>query len=119
MTDETEAAIKKWLASQVPKYKFIMLHWFGGEPLLGYQRVLSISRHVQKIALGSGVSFVIHITTNGYLLNRQRIKELIDSGIYDFQITIDGPPETHDKLRVLRNGKGTFKRLFKNINNLA
>jgi uncharacterized protein len=32
---------------------------------------------------------------------------------------VDGPPETHDELRVLRNGKGTFKRLFQNINDLA
>lgn len=115
MTNRTEETIKKWLAMQIPKYKVIMLHWFGGEPLLGYQRILSISRYAMKIAEEANVSCIIHITTNGYLLNETRDKELIDAGIYDFQITVDGPPKTHDQLRVLRNGKGTFKKLFKNI----
>ena len=119
MTDKTEAAIKKWLEKQIPKYKVIMLHWFGGEPLLGYKRILSISQYATTLAAKSEVSCITHITTNGYLLNEMRSKELIDTGIYDFQITVDGSPETHDQLRILRNGKGTFKRLFKNINTLA
>lgn len=119
MTNRTEEAIKKWLAIQMPKYKVIMMHWFGGEPLLGYQRILSISKYANKIAEEAHVSCIIHMTTNGYLLNKTRNKELIDAGIRDFQITVDGPPETHDQLRVLRNGKGTFKKLFKNIIELA
>lgn len=119
MTDETETAIRRWLAAQVPRYEFVMLHWYGGEPLLGYDRVVSISRYVRDVALESGISYSTHITTNGYLLNRERIRELISSEIYDFQITVDGPPEIHDTLRVLTNGKGTFNRVFKNINSLA
>lgn len=119
MTDKTEISVKKWLEMQIPKYKVVMLHWFGGEPLLGYKRIVSISQYAATLAAKSAVSCIIHITTNGYLLNEMRSKELIDTGIYDFQITVDGHPETHDQLRILRNGKGTFKRLFKNINLLA
>ncbi|MEW6607684.1 MAG: radical SAM protein [bacterium] len=119
MTDETEAAIKKWIGRELPKYKVIMLHWFGGEPLSEYQRVISISQYATDLADKLGVSCFKHITTNGYLLNKKRCKELINTGIYDFQITVDGSPEIHNQLRILRNGKGTFKRLFENINMLA
>ena len=119
MSLETEAAIRKWLDYQIPTHKFLMLHWYGGEPLLGYENVLSLSRHVADVAASAGTSYVIHITTNGYLLNHQRIKELLSAGIKDFQITVDGPPETHNKLRVLKNGQGTFDRVFQNINDLA
>jgi len=119
MTNETEVAIKKWLGMKIPKYKVVMLHWFGGEPLLCYQRILSITQYATTLAAKTEVSCITHITTNGYLLNEKRSRELINAGIYDFQITVDGPPETHDQLRILRNGKGTFKRLFENINTLA
>lgn len=119
MCEETEVVIKKWLKTQIPNYKVIMLHWFGGEPLIGYKRVVSITKYAARVSADSGVKCVTHITTNGYLLNNKRIKKLINASIYDFQITVDGPPETHDKLRVLRNGKGTFSRLFQNINKLA
>jgi uncharacterized protein len=119
MTDETETAIKKWLTVQIPKYKVVMLHWFGGEPLMCHRRVISITQYIANIAIKSGVSCITHITTNGYLLSEKRIKELIDSGVLDFQITVDGSPEAHDKLRILRNSKGTFNRLFQNINNLV
>lgn len=119
MTDEIEKAIKLWLKAQLPRYKVTMFHWFGGEPLLEYQRIISISQHAKTIANKAGTSCIMHITTNGYLLNRKRAEELINSGIYDFQITLDGPPEIHNAYRPLKNGGGTFERIFQNINNLA
>lgn len=119
MSDETEEAIKKWVGLELPNYKFLMLHWFGGEPLLGYKRVLSITPYIRDTAARLGISYVTHMTTNGYLLTPNRISELLDCGIFDFQITVDGPPETHNKLRVLRNGQGTFERIFQNIVQLA
>ncbi|MBP0001786.1 MAG: SPASM domain-containing protein [Cyanobacteria bacterium SID2] len=119
MTDETETAIKRWLSSEMPNYKVVMLSWFGGEPLLGCERVISITNHAIKIAETSGIFCVTHMTSNGYLLTRANIQKVLEAGIYDFQITVDGTPETHDKLRVLKNGKKTFSRVFENINNLA
>lgn len=114
-----EAAIRAWLEREIPKHKVTMLHWFGGEPLLAYDQVLSISRHVTTVARESGVASLINITTNGYLLTSSRIRELIGIGIFNYQITVDGPPETHNKLRSLRNGRGSFDRLFANVVELA
>ena len=119
MSPDTVAALKKWLQAEIPLHKLVMLHWFGGEPLLEHDTVLSVSRHVKTIAERCGVPCVLHMTTNGYLLTAKRAKELIAAGIRDYQITLDGPPRTHDKLRVLKSGSGTFKRVFDNVCILA
>lgn len=118
MTDETEKSVIKWLSVQIPKYKFVMLHWYGGEPLLCYKRIISLSKAVADIAVESKISYVIHITTNGSLINNERVKGLIDAGIFDYQITLDGSPEAHNKLRVQKDGKDSFSRIFENINAL-
>jgi uncharacterized protein len=115
----TEAAIGAWLSSQIPRFKLTLLHWFGGEPLLAHRQVVSLSRTASKVAQRAGVSCALHITTNGYLLTPNRAAELLDAGIRDYQITVDGPPETHDRLRVLRGGGGTFARVFGNLIALA
>jgi len=119
MSPGTVDALKKWLQAEIPLHKLVMLHWFGGEPLLEYDTVLSVSRHVKSIAERCGTPSVLHITTNGYLLTADRAKELASAGIRDYQITLDGPPRTHDKLRVLKSGRQTFKRVFDNACMLA
>lgn len=91
-----------------PKY----LTLFGGEPLLpGKNAELSIAYFLEKAtALGLDVAVV----TNGYtlesympLLERAHIREL--------QITLDGPPEVHDRRRVLRSGRGTFEQIARGV----
>ncbi len=119
MADETVTAVKKWLTAEIPKHKVLLLNWFGGEPLMGYSQVIAISRHAVAVARATGVSHIINMTTNGYLLSPGRIARLIDAEIYGYQITLDGPPETHNKLRVLKNGKGTFEKVYRNIVRLA
>ena len=47
------------------------------------------------------------------------VQKLVDCGINDFQITIDGTKKHHDGLRILRNGKPTFDKIFRNIIDLA
>lgn len=115
MSDITMESIKKWMTREIPKYKLVMLSWFGGEPLLSIKRITEITEHANKVASENDVLLVKHITTNGYNFSKPTITKLIDLGIVDYQITIDGVPETHNKLRPLKNGKETFSRIFKNI----
>jgi len=96
-----------------------MLNWFGGEPLMSYRRIISIGKYAKDICDRLGVGFLTNITTNGYLFNEKRIKELVSIGITNYQITVDGPPEIHNKTRVLKNGKESFQRIYENILMLA
>lgn len=61
------------------------------------------------------VEYSAFMVTNGYLLNENIIKKMLDANIKNCQITIDGPPEIHDKRRILKNGGGTFDVLLKNL----
>ncbi len=119
MSDETEEAIKLWMTKTLPKHKLVTLLWFGGEPLLCLDRVISISTHAASICRIAGVEFVNHMTTNGYLLDDDCVSRLLSAGVYGFQITIDGPPDKHNKLRIRRDGAETFDRVFENMVRLA
>lgn len=119
MTPETQAALEKWLGAEMPRHAVTLLNWFGGEPLLAYKTVVALSNHATEVARQSGTSLVIHMTTNGYLLSERRILALLEVGLFDYQITLDGPSEFHDRMRVLRNGGATFRRVFDNAIMLA
>jgi uncharacterized protein len=119
MTEETVQSICQWLEDEIPRHKLVFLIWFGGEPLLQSRRLAEITTHVKRVAAANGVATLFNVTTNGYLLTPERIRELVALGIFDFQITIDGPQECHDALRVLRSGAGTFTRVFANTVALA
>jgi uncharacterized protein len=119
MSDETEQAIRLWLQREVPHFKVLLLNWFGGEPLLSYDRIVGLGTFIKKTCANHKVALLTNITTNGYLLSESRIKELIQTGYYDYQITVDGPENFHNRTRVLHDGTGTFARVFNNIVLLA
>lgn len=119
MSDDTEKAVCAWLAREIPRHKVLMLSWFGGEPMLGLNRVLSVSRFARDTAGRHNVEAVLHMTTNGYLLTGRNARALLDTGVNDFQITLDGNRQCHDRMRVLRNGGSTFNTIVKNVTALA
>ena len=65
------------------------------EPLL-YKPLPEIIKYVIKSGLR------INVLTNGYLLEK-RAEEIIDSGLYSLNVSIDGPPEIHNKLRGVKD----------------
>lgn len=116
MSDDTVKKIKKRLEKELRKESIyrLSISWFGGEPLLAYDRVVEISRWAKNLAEELGKGFGAVITTNGTLLNRQRVEELRDAGINYYQITIDGDRETHNNIKVL--GKDSaYDRTLRNI----
>jgi uncharacterized protein len=119
MDPVVKGSLMKWLGNMIPRHKVILLQWFGGEPLLSLNEICEVTRHVRSVCDTKGVVLRCNITTNGYLLSKNAIKRLLETGIYSYQITVDGPPEVHDRTRLLRSGRGTFERIFSNIQLLA
>lgn len=97
----------------------IYISFFGGEPLLELDNIVSFMDAVQQEfqeEIAKGVIKVrAHATTNGYLLTPQNFIKLNSAGIKDFQITIDGDREAHNKTRMLRNGNGTWEQIMSNL----
>src|SRR6185369_4319984 len=68
------------------------------------------SRQVQQIT---------SIITNGLLLTEEVVDRLVPHGLTGVKITLDGDRETHNRMRPLRGGQGTFDRIIENIRRVA
>ena len=109
MTYETAKASAEFLiknaeeCGQTPSINF-----FGGEPMLMWDSIIVpltnwIRNEYKK-------PFSLGITTNGTLLNDERIKFLKDNGI-GMLFSIDGAKETQDYNRPYADGRGSFDSL--------
>ena len=100
-----------------PTAKKIAIDWYGGEPLLSFARLRELNDRFMALCATNGTHYEISITTNGYLLTQEIIDYLKGVPITHLQITIDGPPETHDQSRPLKTGGPTFAVILDNIKN--
>jgi uncharacterized protein len=92
--------------------KLFELEFFGGEPLAAWSVVEKLSRSLHEICEQHSTSMVGSMTTNGILLNRQRLDALAANNVNGFQITLDGPETIHNKRRVTAKGGGTFELVW-------
>ena len=115
MEPEVRLRVKKLLSSKVPLMQRFSIAWFGGEPLHGFDAIAEIAPYAKKLAGEHGVQFHSHMTTNGYLLDREKAEKLIEWGVSRFQVTLDGPAEIHDKHRALAGGGRTFDVILENL----
>ncbi|MGH9146278.1 MAG: SPASM domain-containing protein, partial [Vicinamibacterales bacterium] len=66
-----------------------------------------------------GVSLRISIITNGLLLTPEVVDRLLPFGLKGIKITLDGDRDTHNRMRPLRGGQGTFDRIVENVRRVA
>lgn len=80
-----------------PGLKTIHVQWFGGEPLLAFQEViLPLSKRFIELCSSNDIKYEASIITNGFLLNDNIIKQLINTcEVSKFQITFDGTQEKY------------------------
>lgn len=116
METEVLDSVIKFMSDVSRQAKVIRIGWFGGEPLLQYEKILSVQEKLREICKNNDCTLEAYVVTNGYLLDRDRIKELQEHQIDWMQITIDGNAEIHDKKRSLANGDRTYGRIVQNLN---
>lgn len=116
ISSDTQTAIIRYLKKHSEIGKRLRVTWFGGEPLLNYHALKSMSEQFIDFCSINEWHYSADITTNAYALTKERCIELVnDYQIKRFIITLDGPAEIHDKRRPLRSGHPTFARIWKNI----
>lgn len=119
MTSEIQAGLIKWAHSNIRYWKELTVSWFGGEPLIAIDIVERLSTELMDLCVKNDVSYLAVMTTNGYLLDINRVHRLFNLGVQSYQITLDGPEKQHDHNRKLVNGEGTFQTIQKNIADIA
>lgn len=105
--------IDKLLADN--KLKKLNLSFFGGEPLLYFDKVVvDIINHAKMQCKAFDAKLSIHFTTNAYLLTDSVLKQLEGLDV-SFQITIDGGKQVHDSVRKTKGGEPTYARIVEHI----
>ena len=107
--------IKNLIIERISELDVLKVSYFGGEPLLNIKAVRQISKFSQKISYDNNLRYEGSITTNGFRLSKPLFHELVDLGISEYQVTLDGDKKTHDKLRPLGNGGSTFDSIYENL----
>lgn len=110
-------AIKEHIRYKIINDRISRLHisWFGGEPLLYFDQIVSpISHFAKQLAEENHVQFSNSITTNGYLINEKMVHDMSIINLHFFQITLDGDRERHDKIRNC-NGAPSYDIIVSNI----
>ena len=115
MTKETADCIIDYLHQNLYKYTSVNLDWFGGEPLCALDTVKDILYRTLQVSQKRSVPMISTMTTNGYLLTPELVRELLRLHVVAYQITLDGVKETHDKYRKLIGGGATFEEILKNL----
>jgi len=95
--------------------KSLIIDFYGGEPLLSAGLIKHISQPLKSFTESKGASYDFTLVTNGSLFTRQVAQKLVPLGLKSVKITLDGPPEIHNKYRPFKSGAGSFNTIVKNI----
>jgi uncharacterized protein len=115
MNENVQAAVLRLVDDQLSKIDQLTICWFGGEPLVGKKALMRLSHAFIERCERVNVKYVASIITNGSLLTEQTCQQLKEAGIASAQITIDGPPDVHNRMRPLVDGSGTFWQIITNL----
>ncbi len=103
-----------------PKLQTFQVNWFGGEPLLYFDKVvLPLTKKIQKLCENKNIAFISLITTNGLLINDTVIKNAPELKLLSFQITLDGHRERHNQVRFISKNRGSYDEIVNNIKKLV
>ena len=99
--------------------KNFTLAFFGGEPLMKYDSVVSpCMKFAKGLCDERGINLGVSFTTNGTLLTEKKIAEITSLCASSFQITLDGAEKVHDKVRFYQNGEGSYRAILDNVKKL-
>jgi uncharacterized protein len=92
----------------------VNLAFLGGEPLVARDVIRLATEQAVQLSNQTGVSVGFSITTNGTLLTGDDA-EFFESNGFAVTVSLDGPKETHDRLRPYKSGRGSWERIISNI----
>jgi uncharacterized protein len=121
MSLETAARIATWIEREMDRVrpeKFV-LTFFGGEPLLNLPVMYYLAERLWHASSQRRLPQAVAIITNGLLLTEEIVDRLLPFGLRGVKITLDGDKDTHNRMRPLRGGQGTFDRIVENMRRIS
>jgi len=100
--------------------RHFQIGWFGGEPLLGMANIRIMTPQLQELARQHQLIYSAQMATNGVALTPRLFFELVQQHqVMAFDITLDGAQADHDRRRVTKDGRPSFKRILNNLKGIA
>ncbi len=122
MDKNIENAIVRFVENQVSRFNYRSLYitWNGGEPLLHFSLVCSLSKKLVSLCKAKNMGYQAMLVTNGTILNRYIVKKLKSLKMSHLQVTIDGPEKVHNLKIPFRNEKmNSYEIIMKNISHVV
>ncbi|HLH37743.1 MAG TPA: quinohemoprotein amine dehydrogenase maturation protein [Bryobacteraceae bacterium] len=104
---ETAKSSVDFLLEQSAGRGAVHITFFGGETLMNFPLLKQVVAYANDRAARQGRTIDFSLTTNATLLTPAIIEFLSENRI-GVTVSMDGPPELHDKLRVFANGRGSY-----------
>jgi uncharacterized protein len=121
MSPETAGRVADWIEREMDRVgpERVVLTFFGGEPLLNLPVMYALAERAWHATEARGIALYVNIITNGLLLTPEVVDRLLPYGLNGIKITLDGDRDTHNRMRPLRGGQGTFDRIVENVRAVA
>ena len=81
--------------------------FFGGEPLMNWEVVVKLVQYARSIEKQHNKNFRFTLTTNGVLLDDEKI-DFLNEHMSNVVLSLDGRPEIHDHFRKDYTGRGSY-----------
>jgi len=114
MESVTVDHIFRFIDEHVTPSQTVRFEFFGGEPLLNFERIKEMCDRSDVIHRERGIKFIYRISTNLTALPKGTL-ELFAEKKFIVSVSLDGDEETHNRNRPTKTGKGSFHWIMGNI----
>src|SRR5438093_2772499 len=93
-----------------------VIYLFGGEPVLNPNVIRTVCDETEKLVSEKVLERMpdIGFTTNGTILNKPLVELLRDKPYLKVSVSVDGPPDIHDRFRRDVKGRPTYDIIVEN-----
>jgi uncharacterized protein len=105
MSPEIQRGTVEFISRQIQGSKALAVQWFGGEPLLAYDCILSMSEALMRSCESAGVQFQTEMVSNATLLTKEMIEGFRRISLKAIQIPMDGKAATYAKRKQISLAK--------------
>jgi uncharacterized protein len=114
MSPEVAVKAMDYIAEHSGKRRNLEIDFFGGEPLMNFSSVKAAVNRAHEIEKEKEKNFRFTLTTNAILLTDEIIDYLNEQNI-SLILSLDGPPEINDLMRVNIDGSGSYNEALPEI----
>jgi uncharacterized protein len=115
--DEKISTVARFAKQQIEAvgYREVRVRWYGGEPLVRPDIFGKFTDALLDVCGAAGVPLTGHIVTNGVLLDESKAELLRRAGVDRLEISLDGPPASHNRLRPTAKGGASYEAVLNAI----